>query len=672
MRVWPYIAALVAIIAARGVLAQDKPPELTPAGKVILQGKLAAEGQPLYDRPGPGKPITFPLAMCTFPGGLCGAVRRDGTVAVSPRYDWVGKFSDNRAAVRLNGLYGFVDEEGREVVRPQYRIVGDYEYGFAQVDVDGKSGLIDRDGKMVFAPKYGFITAMGPDRFYVSEHRWVGGTTGAEDFSGMRTEFTATGGMKVIGLFLGSDTIMPDSSGYVVDIAGRQIEPRAQFPAFDKNDPSITWVQREKLWGLARSDGSWLVEPKFQYVDALRDGLARVTLNGKVGFLDRTGNFAIEPVFDKAEWFTSGLGRTSAERDGVVGVIDKTGAWVFRTNYQYLYLARQLGKDGEPETVFGWHFKNDNRWGLLNLDGRVVLNAEFDQVVWRCGDDRLRAYRNKDLLYFKADGSPLQPPDGRLLNFACSDAPLYTLKIGDKYGLLDSNLRPLTPVHFDAMVWAGQNARNAKIDGKWGRIGPDGRWLLEPRFDHLSSDTDPFVASIDGKRGFVRADGSWLIEPKFDAAIIGRDGKAFVTIAGTTGVVRLADQSWIVQPRRGVMCDIGGGLISEVDGKRVVLSPAGETWVDIGAERIGINLDLGLLTFLRDGKWGLVDTSGQVMLEPQFEEPTYFTQRGIAWAKRDGRWCAINRRGHPVPGIACADADPLRRPNARFECKVEP
>src|SRR6202044_4153238 len=104
-------------------------------------------------------------------------------VAVFPRYDWVGIFSENRAAVRLNGLYGFVDEAGREIVTPQYRIVGDYKFGFAQVDVDGKSGVIDRDGKMVIEPKYGFIEAIAPDRFAVSERRQLGGMKGGEDFS---------------------------------------------------------------------------------------------------------------------------------------------------------------------------------------------------------------------------------------------------------------------------------------------------------------------------------------------------------------------------------------------------------------------------------------------------------------------------------------------------------
>ena len=139
--------------------------------------------------------------------------------------------------------------------------------------------------------------------------RRLGGTIGSENFSGTRTEFTASGGVSVSG----SPIEFRNTSG-VIDISGQWIEPpsTSQSREFDKDDPSIRWVQRDKLWGLARADGSWLVEPKFQQADPLTDGLARVTVNGKVGFIDRTGNFAIEPVFDKAWWFRPGFGRTSA------------------------------------------------------------------------------------------------------------------------------------------------------------------------------------------------------------------------------------------------------------------------------------------------------------------------------------------------------------------------
>jgi hypothetical protein len=235
--------------------------------------------------------------------------------------------------------------------------------------------------------------------------------------------------------------------------------------------------------------------------------------------------------------------------------------------------------------------------------------------------------------------------------------------------LVDAQSRPITPVHFDAVVSLELGVKNVKIDGKWGRIGTDGGWLLEPKFDYLLGFLDIFVASIDGKRGFMRSDGTWLIEPKFDAARRRRDDTAFVSVAGATGVLRLKDQSWAIPPRPGVMCDILNVIVSQADGKRVILSQTGDTRIDIGAERVGINLDDGLVPFLKDGKWGLVDTAGQVIVEPQFDGPSFF-RRGVAWAKREGNWCAIDRRGRPVPGIACVDADPL--PINPFECKVEP
>lgn len=395
-RFWLNVFVWIVVAVPRGAFAQDKPPELTPAGKSILQSQLAADRAP-NNFPGSIKPV-FPLAMCAFPGGLCGAVNRDGSVAVLPRYDWVGTFSDNRAAVRLNGLYGFVDETGREIVTPQYRIVGDYKFGFAQVDVDGKSGLIDRDGKMVIEPKYGFIEAISPDRFRVSEVRQLGGTTGAEDFSGNRSGTTASGGFYV-SIPLPSEY----APGGIIDISGRWIEPFGTSPPrpFDNNDPSILWVQKDKLWGLAHVDGTWLVEPKFGGAGTLSDGLAYVTVDGKTGFIDRTGNFAIPPIFDKAWPFNPGFGRTSAERDGIFGVIDKTGAWIFQTNYQQIYLATSFGANNNA--AFGWHFKKADRWGLLDLDGRVILDADFDQAVNHCAEGRLEAFKNKELFYFEED-----------------------------------------------------------------------------------------------------------------------------------------------------------------------------------------------------------------------------------------------------------------------------
>lgn len=660
-RIGPVLAAAVAFAMTQGVFAQ----ELTPAGRLMLKPRIStgiSTNQLVI------KPQTFPIPTCAFAGGLCGAVRRDGSTAVPPRYDWVGAFADGRAAVRIGGLYGFVDDEGREIVHPQYRIVDDYKFGFAQVDVDGKSGLIDRDGNMVIEPRYGFVEAIAPDRFRVSQKRHLGGPRGGEDFSGRRTSLTLTRASVSVEL--------PDMRGpfSVIDRTGQIIEAgdRPSF-AFDVGEPSSLRVTRvDGRWGVARADGSWLVEPTFERIDALSDGLALVKSNGKVGFIDRAGQIVIAPSFDRAWSFTPGVGRTAAERDGTVGLIDRTGAWVVTTDYQQMYPAVEFTKN--RTRAYGWHVSRNRRWGLLDIELRPLLDVEFDGPVGYCLEQRLDASKDSEWYLFNPDGTPLLPPGGRLLDGPCGGPRRLTLKLGDKFALFDEvDLKPITP-WFDAMIPAGLNIKNVKVDGKWGRIGSDGQWLIEPKYDVLSGGTPLLVAGIDGKRGILRSDGTWLIEPRFDAARLRDSDTAFVTVSGATGLLRLADQSWIVAPRPGTMCQIGSALMRQTEGTRTVLSPDGDIWIDIGAERIGVSLDYGLLTFLKNGKWGLVDTAGRITLAPTYDAPVYFSAgfRGIAWAKRDGQWCAIDRRANPVPGLACTPEDPLGAPSPRFECTVEP
>jgi hypothetical protein len=442
----------------------------------------------------------------------------------------------------------------------------------------------------------------------------------------------------------------------------------AGHPRFDRDDPSVRLVLKDKLWGVARTDGSWLIEPKFDQVDALSDGLARARLNGKTGFIDHSGQFVIPPVFDAARAFERGFPLTSAQEGDTFGVIDRTGTWVFRTDAKRLFLAVTYGKDRGPP--FGWHFQNDSGWGLLDLDGRIILNAAFDQPIEGCADGRLVAYKNKEALYFKSDGTPLQPANGRLVNASClGSEPPYVVKIGEKFGLVDAEGKSIAPATFDALIVAIRGAWNAEVGGKWGRIGPDGRWRLEPKFDYLSRNDPIMAASTDGKRGFLKSDGSWIIGPRFDAAVLRDADSAFVTIDDMTGVLKLKDQLCVVPPRPGVMCDVHYGIRWQSKERRAILSPQGESWVDIEAERMGVNLENGLLTFLKDGKWGLVDTAGDVMVQPAYDEPVVFN-RGLASAKRDNHWCPIDRRGHYIERIACTDKRPTLIPNV-FECKTE-
>jgi hypothetical protein len=238
---------------------------------------------------------------------------------------------------------------------------------------------------------------------------------------------------------------------------------------------------------------------------------------------------------------------------------------------------------------------------------------------------------------------------------------------------MDGDGKEITPLEFDALVAVATGIWNAKRDGKWGRIGADGRWLSEPKFDDLSRSNPIIVATTNTKRGFLKADGSWLIEPRFDAARLVDSETAFATTDGATGVISLKDQSWLVAPRRTAMCEIPYAILSQSDGHRAILSRSGKTLIDADVDRLGIDLEAGLLPFLKDGKWGLMDTAGKVAIEPIYDEQVSFrpTLRGIAWAKRDGRSCPIDRRGQDVPGMACVERNRSNESGGYFRCAIE-
>ncbi|NOU07773.1 MAG: WG repeat-containing protein, partial [Hyphomicrobiaceae bacterium] len=446
LRTYPIAALLLFLVSATAARPQaPHTSELTAAGQSLLRDKLSDSPIQVKDaRPDRRPSQAFPLPTCLFPRGLCGAVRSDGSTAVPPRYDWVGGFFEDRAAVRKGALFGFVDELGWEITPPRYRIVDDYKFGYAQVDVDGKSALIDRDGALAFEPKYGFIEAIGDDRFRVSDVSLRGGQIGAEDFTGRTVTYTTNGGVSISVAFP-----FNQAEGFaVVDRSGRLIEPARTAPDFDKTNLSIRWVEKDKLWGLANPDGTWVMEPSTRHPTALYYGIALVTLaSGKVGAVDPQGRFVIAPVFDRLGWFEPGVPGAPAQRDGVIGVIDRSGNWIFQTTLGTLNLASAFSKPDEflklsgviertrdpaaasqtsRSFAFGWHVEKDRKYGLIGFDGRVVLEPQFDQTVTLCDGGRLQAYKNKEWLYYRLDGSPLQPIDGRLLDASCGAAPPFS------------------------------------------------------------------------------------------------------------------------------------------------------------------------------------------------------------------------------------------------------
>ena len=104
--------------------------------------------------------------------------------------------------------------------------------------------------------------------------------------------------------------------------------------------PSFDWaydfheglaaVQVGDKVGYIRRDGGYAIPPIHHSASGIdfAEGLVADRVKRKVGFMDRTGRIAIQPKYDDVFPFSDGL--APVELEGKWGYVDKTGIWQFR------------------------------------------------------------------------------------------------------------------------------------------------------------------------------------------------------------------------------------------------------------------------------------------------------------------------------------------------------
>lgn len=107
------------------------------------------------------------------------------------------------------------------------------------------------------------------------------------------------------------------------------------------------------------------------------EGLAAVSIEGKIGFINRAGILVIPAVWEKAEPFHNGLSLVKGERG--YGFINKKGEVVIAPIW--CGFERPSGTQGEPEDYFynGITWVQDWRgmWGLINSKGKMLLSPQL-------------------------------------------------------------------------------------------------------------------------------------------------------------------------------------------------------------------------------------------------------------------------------------------------------
>ena len=216
--------------------------------------------------------------------GKFGFMDRRGNIIIEAKYEEASQPYDYpvMVAVKLNGKWGYViikpvdalkDKKtgnpeyfADEIVPPKYEEAAPHTVFLAPVKLNGKWGYIDKTGKEVTSFKYDFAGNLTPGSW-----------------------------LAVVGV--GEEEVR--KYGYIdktgVEVIPPQYEKAWQFEFFS-DKISRAGVRLNGLWGFIDAQGTAVIPLKYTKIEPFSNGLAQVTLNDKLIYIDFFGN---ETVYKK-------------------------------------------------------------------------------------------------------------------------------------------------------------------------------------------------------------------------------------------------------------------------------------------------------------------------------------------------------------------------------------
>ncbi len=414
--------------------------------------------------------------------------------------------------------------------------------------------------------------------------------------------------------------LMPEYSeifelfGFKDTISGRMMVP-FKFDYADDFYDGMAKVKVSDKWGFVNTQGKLVVPCKYDYADDYEEGIARVELNEKQGFIDKKGMVVIPLKFDRLGSFNNGLATATMNRKS--GFINKSGQWVIPPKYE------SCGPFTNGMAVVGI----DGREGVINKSGKWILPlAEME------------------LSHFSGE--------------------LFVAKVHDKYGILDTHGKWLMDTVLSSIYsyedYLGENSPiRVKKDGLYGFIDRKGAYIIEPRYENISNSGQVNIMCVKVVDGNAQGGSRWglvdlnkkmeITEIKYQE--LGEYGEGCIPFAYNNKVGYLDTEGREIIPgiyESGWEFKYGLAIVQS-DGKMMLINKENQ----VVSERYDfiLTLENGFYAAnnggtweedmwqekgeIKGGKYGLMDRKGKALTEVKYDYFENFSE-GIAIVKSDG------------------------------------
>lgn len=409
--------------------------------------------------------------------------------------------------------------------------------------------------------------------------------------------------------------------------------------------------------------------------------------NGKYGIVSFNGKEITKPVYDEIIGLENKESELLVKKNGKYGVINVKGAKLIDAVYDNI-IADGFYTDNEKYGLSGYIVSNKTsdgyKYGYVDYKQKLILNAEYNSI------DRIVQDNSKDIYLIPCRNGQygILKNNQLIVNYSYQGIEydrnnnFFELQRSDKYGIVDCNGNVILPTEYSEIQIKGIYIQAWKQE-KYMFFDTSGKEVKDLKYtsvQKISNDNYYITTNEDGFYGIIDDKNTELISNKYNY-IEYLFGKYFIALNenGKLGLINV-NNNIVIDFKYDVLQRIDDTNIIEAkvlkenkvelysdkidsiySGKNSFVYKDGEyikvyeenatKYFDINGKELK-NKDVfianKLLADEKDGKWGFVDRSGNVIVDYKYDKVTEFNSYGYAGVMKSDKWGVIDINGEIV------------------------
>ncbi len=384
--------------------------------------------------------------------------------------------------------------------------------------------------------------------------------------------------------------------------------------------------------------------------------------NGKYGLLGFDGQKITNAEYDEIEGLKDNCGEILVKQNNKYGVINVKGNSLVSIKYDY------VASDGYSENgsyknagyIVGKKTNQGMKYGYLDKDEKEILKIEQESLyrvteinsndiyIVASQNGRCAIYKNKDNL-----------TDYKYIDIIYNNGTnTFTVQKNKTYGLVNLSGQVVIPEEYQELMVVGIYVKALKNETNY-VFDLNGNKVDNPKFTSLEeTSTGKFYITInnDYKYGIANHQHEVVIENKYDYIYeIAKTGLLIANI-GEDVTIYSGNATEIVSVKNAKV-EINGDYIK-------VITSDDSYYLTVDGKKVDnktVYLENNLYASKDKGKWGFVDLRDSIIVPYEYDEVTEINQFGFAGVKKNGKWGVINSEGQVIlePTYESDEIDPI-------------